>query len=195
MKQLSIILSGILLLGIAGFCCHRYALEKRRLCDVTSLPLTRVRSGDLIFSEGHSFKSDLVRIAARNYHCNYSHVGFLRRHDTDIHVVHMSIDDGCILEESLGDFVRRNRVRKIGIGRLQQGPDTLRFCQVLDSLLALGKPFDYKFDMEDDMTYYCTELICKTLHMAGVESFAHLQADGVIYPPALLNDETLTLIN
>lgn len=190
-----ILVLGCLLLGTFGFVRHRYRTERLRICDPATLPLAAARDGDLIFSAGHSFKSDLVRIAASRYRSDFSHVGFLRHRNGAWSVVHMSIDDGCLLEEPLGAFLRRNRVCSVGIGRLRRAPAPERINRTLDSLLQSGKAFDYDFDLQNDDAYYCTELIIKALSDSGASLRARVSPTGILYPAALLDPETLTLIN
>lgn len=186
MKRSTIFLSALALTGLVGLGYHRYVRIRQHLYDASLLQAAPVHTGDLLFSEGHSLKSDLVRIAAAKYRSNYSHVGFLRRTGDRVHVVHMSIDDGCILDETPAEFIRRNRVLNIGVYRIENGTDTVRLCRVLDSLLAIRKPFDYGFDMNEDETYYCTELICKVLKKTGTDIFDGMTYDKILYPPTLL---------
>lgn len=186
MKRSTIFLSALALTGLVGLGYHRYVRIRQHLYDASLLQAAPVHTGDLLFSEGHSLKSDLVRIAAAKYRSNYSHVGFLRRTGDRVHVVHMSIDDGCILDETPAEFIRRNRVLNIGVYRIENGTDTVRLCRVLDSLLAIRKPFDYGFDMNEDETYYCTELIYKVLNKTGTDIFDGMTYDKILYPPTLL---------
>lgn len=194
-RHIVILVSGCLLSCLLGLGGYRYRIEQQQRCDPATLPLGEVHDGDLIFSEGHSLKSDLVRMAARSYHSDYSHVGFLRHRGAELRVVHMSIDDGCLLEESLEEFIRKNRVRSIGIGRLCREPAPERLNRTLDSLLLTGKAFDFDFDLQDDGAYYCTELIVKALSAAGAPLRTLATQEGILYPPALLNPETSSLIN
>lgn len=180
-------MSALALTGLVGLGYHRYVRMGQHLYDASLLQAAPVHTGDLLFSEGHSLKSDLVRIAAVKYRSNYSHVGFLRRTGDRVHVVHISVDDGRILEETLAEFIRRNRILNIGVYRIENGTDTVRLCQFLDSMLNMGKPFDYGFDMDEEETYYCTELICKALKRTGTDVFDAISCDKILYPPMLLD--------
>ena len=106
----------------------------------------------------------------------------------------MSINDGYMMEESLGDFIRRNQVLHIGIYRLVQVPDSIRLSQILDSLIAIPKIFDYDFDMNDDRELYCTELIINVLNKINKDIPFRPASDGILYPPMLLDHHLLTPI-
>lgn len=181
----------LLLVAGCAFASRRYAVLRKRLYEPPPTLCSTIRTGDLLFSEGRSLKSDLVRIASARYRSEFSHVGFLRPRDGEVRVVHMSIDDGYIVEEPLADFIRRNRVPDIGIRRLRDAPDSGRLCRVLDSLLSMRKPFDYDFSLEDEQAYYCTELIVKALEAAGSAGRAEWSAEGGILYPARLDDRRL----
>ncbi len=195
MKRFIYIILCCVVAGLVGFSYKYYHNETQCLCAASSLPLAEIRSGDLLFSEGHSFKSDLVRIAARNYHSDYSHVGIIRRHRSGIHVVHMSIDSGVILEEHLNNFIQNNRSLRIGFARWQNSIDTLQLNHVLDSLLSIRKAFDYQFDMTDNSKYYCTELIVQALRLCDCPITIPMPKERILYPSALLNQSLIILNN
>ncbi|WP_274958084.1 YiiX/YebB-like N1pC/P60 family cysteine hydrolase [Millionella massiliensis] len=193
MKRASYIILCGLTTALVGFGYVRYRDESRRLCDPATLPLSEIRSGDLLFSTGHSFKSDLVRIASRNYRSDCSHVGIIRRCRSDIRVVHMSIDSGVILEERLDHFIQNNRSLRIDFGRWPDSIDTLRLNQVLDSLLKARIAFDYRFDLNDNSKYYCTELIARTLGKCTLIHSMPATQDPILYPSALLNHVSIII--
>lgn len=191
-RALYIILCGITLVLI-GIGYGHYRSQKQELCRTDTLPLARIRSGDLIFSAGHSFKSDLVRMAARHYYSAYSHVGIVRRNRSGIQVVHMSIDSGMILEEPLSLFIQNNRSLHVGFGRWRESVDTLQLNHLLDSLLSIRKAFDYRFDLNDDSKYYCTELIIQILRLCDCNITIPIPEERILYPSALPSHSLIIL--
>lgn len=158
----------------------------------------QLRTGDILFSEGHSLKSDLVRLTGRNEaESEVSHTGFIQRRGEALFVTHMSIDDGRMMSEPLNTFIRRNQVSRLYFTRLHTPFDRERLALVLDSLLSLPMPFDNRFRMEDDTEYYCTELIVKTLHLSGCYTFdsLFLHSREVLYPARLMQINALQRIS
>lgn len=202
MKKLHLIAGSIcaLALGTATVGGFMYLTELHTPPPAT-VPATlrqQLRTGDILFSEGHSLKSNLIRLTGRNEAENeVSHTGFIQRRGETLFVTHMSIDDGRMMSEQLDTFIRRNRVGRLYFTRLHTPFNQERLALVLDSLLSLPMPFDNRFRMEDDTEYYCTELIVKTLHLSGCYTFdSHfLHSREVLYPARLMQSNALQQIS
>lgn len=186
----------ILVSGVATTCGFAY-LRAHRTVSLATVPealLQQFRTGDILFSKGHSLKSDWVHLTGRDDTRNgVSHTGFMQRRDGELFVTHMSIDDGRIMSEPLDTFIRRNRVSRLCPTRPRAPFDRKRLTHVLDSLLSLPMPFDNRFRMEDDTEYYCTELIVKALHLSGCHTFdtLFLHSREILYPARLMESGAL----
>ena len=148
MKKLHLIAGSIcaLALGTATVGGFMYLTELHTPPPAT-VPATlrqQLRTGDILFSEGHSLKSNLARLTGRNEAENeVSHTGFIQRRGETLFVTHMSIDDGRMMSEQLDTFIRRNRVGRLYFTRLHTPFNQERLALVLDSLLSLRQPLPY----------------------------------------------------
>jgi len=146
-----------------------------------------LRNGDVILRSGIGLWSNLFRFS-NTFDKRFSHVGIVRiRHDDVIHVIHAEGDDtsgkGKVFEDTLEHFVGESV--KIGLSRLRTGnPDRFVEC----AMTFLGRPFDWKFDKNDDSAIYCTELIDRSLRELAQP--LHLQEHkGLLLPEACLNPD------
>lgn len=198
MKNRRIILRSIcaILMITLYFCLYAYYQIQPRL-PFAKVPETlrkEARTGDILFSEGASFKSDLVRMTNLYKTNNISHTGFLQQRETGLYVTHMSINDGQMVSELIDTFIHRSQVRHFLVMRLQEDFNRIRLSNVLDSLLHLPIGFDNNFDMEDNRYYYCTELILKALHLAGCKTLDEVPYQHVLYPADLAQCKALKII-
>lgn len=176
--------------SIVSFLIVRYVVFKGDFAVIPEELSSNVRTGDLIFSKGHSFKSDIVRMGGKRK-SDISHVGFIQVKEDSVYVVHMSIDDDKIMSEPLETFIVRNKVRGYSLRRLMPNIDIDRLDGVLDSLLRSRIAFDNHYNMVDDTEYYCTELICKTLYKIGLTEMADMEFDKILFPTDLMTHKDL----
>lgn len=147
--------------------------------------LQQMRTNDIVFTVGHSWKSDIVRTSSTDNPYHYSHVGIVTiEEDNNIYVTHMSIDSGYIIRQPIDIFCRTNKVDDIGIYRIKESFDSIAFQNGIDSILKIRKKFDYSFSFEDDSEYYCTEFVLKTMYLAGVNRYQE-SWEGIIQPSKL----------
>ena len=146
-----------------------------------------LRHGDVILRSGIGFWSELFR-SSNTKDKRFSHVGIVRLgSDKKFYVIHAEGDDmtgqGKVFEDTLEHFVGASD--DIGIARLKTG-DPDRFVEHARSFL--NRPFDWKFNRNDDSAIYCTELI--DLSLRKMDPALHLREhNGIIMPEACLDPE------
>lgn len=139
-------------------------------------------SGDLIFTEGHSFKSDIVRLGNRDEN-RYSHVGILLREVDSISVVHMSIDLDCIVKEGIESFVKNNNVVSFDVCKMDMDVSEPKLKSLIDSMLSQKIEFDMDFDHIDRTKLYCTEMVCDVYEkLCDTIFFPDIKTSTIIYP-------------
>jgi len=116
-----------------------------------------LKDGDVILRLGDRPWSTLLKNMSQKDK-KFSHLGIIRIRDNIISVIHsegLSTNrNDCVKEESLEDFLKI--AQSIGIYRLL----TDGVEKISDMALEYkGRPFDLKFDMDEEMNLYCTELL------------------------------------
>lgn len=146
-----------------------------------------VRNGDIILRSGTGLWSDLFR--SRNARDKrFSHVGIVcTGPDGSCRVLHAEGDDltggGTVGYSTLEEFVGQSSL--IGISRLRAGnPDLLAEY----AASYAGRPFDWKFDKDDESAVYCTELIALALRRMN-PAYRLPDVSGIIMPEACANGE------
>lgn len=161
-------------------------------CDRNPPDVSRIRpllkNGDVILRSGIGIWSDAFR--ARNTHDKrFSHVGIvLIGPDGACRVIQAEGDDitgrGKVFPDTLEHFVGQST--DIGISRLHASdPDALAEA----AATFAGRPFDWKFDTDDDSAIYCTELVDLTLRKLDPGFRLPRDKDGIILPEACLLPE------
>lgn len=181
----------VILSGLAGWTVVN-AFHEPYVAPVSPVLIEKVRTGDIIFTEGHSLKSDIVRLGGGR-DTEISHTGFIQTRGDGLYVTHMSIDDDRIMSERIETFMERNVVQSYVIMRMDA--DKGKLGGILDSLVAAEVPFDNSYDIYDPSEYYCTELVCRVLESAGYDVGDVRMVNGVLYPSDLLRLEGLELIH
>lgn len=171
------------------YCCNRPFATY----NVDLFPLEIVRTGDIVFTVGHSWKSDIVRRHDKdNNPFRYSHVGFIYEDNGGGYsIVHMSIDSGMILKQPLDIFCETNGVEDIGIYRLNAPYEIPLLRPKIDSILYLKKEFDYSFSMSNNSQYYCTEFIIKTFQDVNNCLFDEFSGIKLVRPAMLSNSSSI----
>jgi len=116
-----------------------------------------LQDGDIICRLGNKFWSPILRDLSKNEK-QFSHIGIVRIRDDTISVIH---SEG--LSKDKNDFVKKVTLecflrgsRSIGVFRLKSIDQTKVSDIALD---FIGRPFDWQFDMIDESSLYCTELL------------------------------------
>ncbi len=164
------------------------------LACVTDRLKESIVDGDVIFTEGYSFKSSIVRLGQKG-DSRISHTGFLHVLNGKVYVTHMSIDDDVIMSEPIDAFIQRSSVVSYQIRRWTHPINKERFNKIIDSLLTLKIRFDNEYNMQDDTEYYCTELVCKVLMLSGNKEMDFAESDdGILYPHMLMESGELARV-
>jgi len=124
----------------------------------------------------------------------FSHVGLLLKTTNGISVVHAIPPDlnnqGAVLIESLSDFFSFEKASAGSIFRLR-GISSRESKLIIDyALKNVDKPFDNNYLYSDDSTYYCTELVLKSLAAGGKDIKSNVKAVDIltISEPVVLPD-------
>ncbi|MCL2294039.1 MAG: hypothetical protein FWC36_04150 [Spirochaetes bacterium] len=126
-----------------------------------------VRDGDIICRLGNrSWSQHLRNVSITDR--RFSHMGIIRVNDGLITVIHAEGDIGrvndFVREEPLEDFIKY--ARAIGIYRIND----IDAGQISNLAIEyLGMPFDWSFDMQDNTSLYCTELLYVILRRIAPE--------------------------
>lgn len=172
------------------YCPHQRKYPTEKIHHIKK----EAQTGDIIFTEGDSFKSDIVRFASSSK-SNVSHTGFLQMKENGLYVVHMSIDKNCIVSEPIDSFISYNNVADFYVMRLRNEFDKEKLVQVLDSMLSYRIKFDHHYDMLDNERYYCTELIYKTLLFIDCHDLEDVTYEKILYPIELMKSPKLKAIH
>lgn len=179
--RFALVAAGAIVLLIVGI---RVYVETKRP-QFKAPDAAKWQTGDIFFSSGNSWKSDVVRIAGGSSDTNTSHCGFVMREADVVYLVHMSTDKGEIAKEELTEYVGLNDVNTIVVSRLTFAIDTLRLRHSLERLIQRRKKFDNSFNHKEDGQYYCTEMVVKELSALGYHEFDPLLKQQFIYPQDL----------
>lgn len=137
---------------------------------LTSLPLSQIKTGDLIFRAGKGWRADAVRLASDQ---NLTHVGIVDRDPGgDIFVVHSdapnALDNGGVRRVSLHAFSDPSLASSVVVYRLPYSDTVVRNMAINARGFAHEKTsFDDAFSLRDPTKLYCTELIWRSLVEAG----------------------------
>ena len=133
-----------------------------------------VRDGDIICRLGDRLWSQFFKDMSESDK-RYSHLGIIRINNGVITVIHSEGDSGhgrdYVNEIAFEEFVKI--ARAIGIYRINE--DLINDINIDRSQISnlameyLGVPFDWKFDLSDTTTIYCTELLSLILKRISPE--------------------------
>lgn len=121
------------------------------------IPAQYLGSGYLICRHGNAMLSEMIR-QQNITDKRFSHIGILTRHKGKFYVIHADTNrssiSGLVKKEPLDDFLKE--AGRIGIFR-SRILDGRRIAA--DAEQFVDRPFDWKFNMENDQEIYCTELL------------------------------------
>ncbi|MDR3013516.1 MAG: hypothetical protein LBU70_09985 [Chitinispirillales bacterium] len=160
-----VIIGGLLMLLSAILVCVYFALQPIGRHDGAKIDISEVipylQDGDIICRLGDRLWSLYIRNTSETDR-RFSHVGIVRIRDGQITVINaeclVSDREERVNEVTLEQFLEV--ARSIGVYRANflDGPT------ISDGAMKyLNLPFDWKFDLSDTTTVYCTELIHRVI--------------------------------
>lgn len=161
------------------------------------------RSGDLVFRQGKGFASEAV-LATREA-SQYSHVGMIVLKDQQVMVLHAApaeTDDeySGVKLEPLALFAQNDRARHVAVMRPFQ-QEVVGQQAMKNALKYLGRPFDDEFDLQDDASIYCTELIALAYLPLDIDFYQQLRSAQIPFleglflaPQDIFEKSTLTKV-
>lgn len=152
------LLAFIFFLSIQGI--YHLCSSYKSIDSIVEIDTTKIRTGDLIFRQGISTASELVRHLDTQ---QFSHVGLLIKYRGLWHVLHAvpgESDDNrdTVKLEPLNQFLRKDRCEKAEVVSIPCS-ETVSQHAAQYALTKLGLPFDDTYNLSDSSKYYCTELV------------------------------------
>ena len=134
----------------------------------TVLRRWRPRAGDVVFRASGDVIGDAIR-ARPGAAGRFSHVGVV----VDLTGTPMILDvspfgTGHVKLLTIAEFVAGPTTSRVEIMRPKLPLDIVALNAEATAIVQHHVPFDYAFDTEDDRALYCSELVFKILHKAGV---------------------------
>lgn len=130
----------------------------------------RWRPGDIVFLNGTSFRSRIVRLL-QGYSTDYSHVGLVVI-DTGVpFVVHADPSKGAVVKQRWDTIITPGQISGGALYRLRRADQaTLDLACLLARRYACeALPFDQDFDLKTGDRLFCTELVWRAYRAAGVD--------------------------
>lgn len=192
-----IIASIFIFIIIAGVLIYdRYNPKDMQWATITNHEKALLMSGDIVFTDGNSVKSDAVRMASgAKDDLDYSHCGIIIIESDNVYVVHMSINKGMIVKELIDNFWSTNRVNDYAICRVEGFVSTQKIEEELNKLLHNKVLFDNGYNAMDSDELYCTELVCYIYNnVSDVNLYPFEDQSVCIYPNNLFEIPILTKI-
>ncbi len=155
-----------------------FAQEERKFThSIIDSILPFIREGDVIFRNGASKESALIRTFAVGV-AAFSHCGIVvKNREGSLRVVHV-MGGGVnkksdLYADSFEDFVNDSANTSFGIARyLLSGTELTRLRSYTDSLLTKEVRFDYAFALDAGEELYCTELVVRCLAYSTKDKIA-----------------------
>lgn len=169
-------LRAIVVVSAAMLCqwsCTRVMGESSAARQVRLPDESRISTGDLIFREGLSNRSRMVRLL--DSETSLTHVGLIDKRDGATLVVH--IEPGgfegvsTVRREKLETFLEPHRADAFEVVHVVHADATLGERAVAEALefQARGVVFDHDAKLSTEHEMYCTELVWKAYRHAGLD--------------------------
>lgn len=128
------------------------------------------KTGDVIFVEGTSFRSSVVRLLELG-RTDYSHVGLILLQDGTPFVIHADPKRGRVIKERWDEFLSPDRANEAAVFRVIGRSDSIAFraSQIAKQYLSNAVLFDDEFDLNTDKKLYCTELVWRAYLSVGID--------------------------
>lgn len=162
----------VILVSAAGV--FGYILLHRKPITPVRYDSSRFRDGDIIFRRGVSVESEAVMAFDGNG--DYSHVGIIKFVDGQPQVVHVTADEpprspNVTRVEPLAQYLEPARASAAAVYRARAEdrrfiPGALRTA---DKYVQARIPFDRGMDLRSTDEMYCTELVWRAFHEAGLD--------------------------
>lgn len=137
--------------------------------------LSTLRSGDIIFMRGISFRSAIVRLL-EGVDSDYSHVGLVVIDGGLPYVIHVEPSrnptSDRVVKESWSAIITPKRIKGAAVFRLVScypGTVPKKAARVALQFAREARPFDHDFDLHTPEKLYCTELVWLAYMNAGVD--------------------------
>ena len=133
-----------------------------------------LRDGDIIFRRGVSVESEAVMALDGNG--DYSHVGIIKFINGQPQVIHVTADEppgspDVTRIEPLAQYLEPARASAAAVYRIRM--DERRFIagalRTADGYVTARVPFDSAMDLNSPSAMYCTELVWRAYHEAGLD--------------------------
>ena len=188
----------VLLLALLSFALLSCGNRAHISPEAPQIPISDIRSCDLVFRLGRSIESSIVAADG-----NYSHIGVVIRCDSALRVAHIEPSREGMEQtkyEPLEEFFRSDRAAAGCVMRLE-GLDSLQRERIEDYLLSCRNiSFDHDYMLSDPSQMYCTELVWRAFLAVdedlsnGVRRKLPLAKDEVILPTDIFVNENLTKV-
>lgn len=199
--SLIVIVALLLLLIVASLVYEKgeQAAEERSAYALSPNEVELLQEGDVILRRGYGMVSRMIATKMEGRY-ELSHCGVVVERAGQKWVVHtvsssLSETDGMQIHR-LEEFVRQSKAESIVVARPRNaaGPRLAERCL---HYLAEEVPFDHDFDIEDASSFYCSELIWRSLdECCGVDGLAGRYDDPIDYYSfdAFLNPEIFDIV-
>lgn len=142
----------------------------RKIWEEVKLPISELRTGDLILRHGKGFVSDAMLSFSTN-DPQYSHSGIIEIENGKAYVYHAvggeENETNYTRREPIEVFCHPYSIHKFGIFRYNIEQDVLdEFVAQMKRYYQMKVEFDLDFDMYTDSKMYCSEMIYKAMGIA-----------------------------
>jgi len=158
-------------------CVIFWDLEKQPEVIVPKECIANAESGDLIFRRTQTIEGETVLMLGGGI---YSHVGVISVEDKGVFVIHVvPSSPSKVRKEGWWKFV--NDSVAFAVYRVQTSPECRQKAALLAEAWVEKKPFDKNFNLRDDSSLYCTELVYDAYKNIGVD-LVDGKYDAVLLP-------------
>jgi hypothetical protein len=142
----------------------------RKIWEEVKLPVSELRTGDLILRHGKGFVSDAMLSFSTN-DPQYSHSGIVEIENGKAYVYHAvggeENETNYTRREPIEVFCHPYSIHKFGIFRYNIEPEVIdEFVAQMKRYYQMKVEFDLDFDMYTDSKMYCSEMIYKAMGIA-----------------------------
>ena len=163
----------------------------RRIPPINISPSV-IQSGDILFINGKSWRSQIVRILDLEQR-EYTHAGIICKTGDSLSVVHATPNykngAGKVIEEPLGEFITAKDISYWKLFRVEGLTPEIRIKagKFAKDLAQSDIPFDHEFDNSTTHQLYCTELIVYIFDSLQVPLREAIEKDRIIFPSQIIN--------
>lgn len=139
-------------------------------------------SGDIILLSSETCRGLLVRIA--EFGDDYAHVGIADVDEEGVWIIHADPEADSVIKEKLSSYVCHNEVSRMMLLEVDSsfGEKAVQFAR---NAVRNRMPFDNDFKYNEGEGIYCTELVLRAWHEAGVDLLPDVKKGDSIMPARL----------